>query len=113
MKTHSESAPSTEAAAGSESPDATVKELKTLLAEAEKVLAAGGEEAATAVANLRDRTRAALEKSRASARHVFDLAKERATEADEAIHQHPYVAIGVAAGAGLLLGALIGRCRCR
>jgi ElaB/YqjD/DUF883 family membrane-anchored ribosome-binding protein len=102
MKTQSESAVA-------ESTDATVQELKALLAEAEGVLAATGSEAAAGVASLRDRTLAALEKSRETARHAMDVAKERAAQADKAIHEHPYAAIGVAAGVGLLLGALISR----
>lgn len=93
----------------SESTDATVKELKALLAEAEGVLAATGSEAAAGVASLRDRTKAALEKSRETAHHALEVAKQRAAEADKAIHEHPYAAIGVAAGVGLLLGALISR----
>ncbi len=86
-----------------------MKELKALLAEAESVLAATGDEAAAGIASLRDRTRAALEKSRETAHRVYDIAKERAAEADKAVHEHPYAAIGVAAAVGLLLGALISR----
>jgi ElaB/YqjD/DUF883 family membrane-anchored ribosome-binding protein len=93
----------------SESADSTVKELKALLAEAEGVLAATGSEAAAGVASLRDRTKAALEKTREAAHHAMDVAKQRASEADKAIHEHPYAAIGVAAGVGLLLGALLSR----
>ncbi len=36
-------------------------------------------------------------------------AKEAARVADGAVHDHPYVAIGVAAGVGFLLGLLISR----
>lgn len=97
----------------SESTDATVKELKALLAEAEGVLSATGSEAAAGVAALRDRAKVALEKCRETASHALEDAKEaakaRAAEADKAIHEHPYVAIGVAAAMGLLLGALLSR----
>lgn len=99
----------------SESTDATVKELKALLAEAESVLAATGAEAAAGVASLRDRTKIALEKSRETAHLAMDaakqVAKERAAEADKAIHEHPYAAIGVGVGVGLLLGAWMCRGR--
>lgn len=36
-------------------------------------------------------------------------AKRAARATDEAVHEHPYAAMGVAAGVGLLLGMLISR----
>jgi len=96
-------------AALAQTHEATVKELKALLSEAEAVLAATGNEAAAGVAYLRDRTQAALEKSRETALHAVDFAKKGAREADKAIHQNPYTALGLAVGLGLLLGALMCR----
>lgn len=91
------------------SDDSTLDELKALLAEAEKALSAAGDGASEEVVNLRGRLRDALAEGRATARHALDYAKEKAHLADEAIHTHPYVAIGIAAGVGVLAGALIAR----
>ena len=32
---------------------------------------------------------------------------------DKAVHEHPYQAIGIAFGVGLLIGVVATRCRCR
>jgi ElaB/YqjD/DUF883 family membrane-anchored ribosome-binding protein len=42
---------------------------------------------------------------------VRDTAVESAKVADEAVHEHPYQAIGIAFGIGTLLGYLLAR-RC-
>jgi ElaB/YqjD/DUF883 family membrane-anchored ribosome-binding protein len=39
----------------------------------------------------------------------FDRARDTARRTNEVVHVHPWTAIGVAAGAGLLLGALLMR----
>jgi ElaB/YqjD/DUF883 family membrane-anchored ribosome-binding protein len=95
--------------AAASSDDSTLDELKALLAEAEKALSSAGDGASEEVVNLRGRLRDALAEGRATARHALDYAKEKAHLADEAIHTHPYVAIGIAAGVGVLAGALIAR----
>lgn len=89
--------------------DATLDELKSLLAEAEKALSSAGDGASEEVTALRGRLRDALAEGRAGARRLYERAKDEAHRADEAIHTHPYVAIGIAAGVGLLAGALISR----
>jgi ElaB/YqjD/DUF883 family membrane-anchored ribosome-binding protein len=40
---------------------------------------------------------------------ALDHAKDAARATDHAVHEHPYAAMGVAAGVGLLLGMLISR----
>lgn len=93
--------------------DSTLEELKGLLAEAEKALSSANGEASEEFAALRGRLRDALDEGKASARRALDYAKDQAAHADEAIHTHPYAAIGIAAGVGLLAGALITRCSCK
>jgi len=95
------------------SADSTLDELKGLLAEAEKALSSAGGDAAEEFATLRGRLRDALDETKAGARRALDYAKDQATHADEAIHTHPYAAIGIAAGIGLLAGALLTRCACK
>jgi len=40
---------------------------------------------------------------------AVDNAKRAARATDHAVHEHPYTAMGIAAGAGLLIGMLISR----
>ena len=40
---------------------------------------------------------------------AIDNAKRAARATDHAVHEHPYAAMGLAAGVGLLLGMLISR----
>ena len=44
---------------------------------------------------------------------VRDKAVESAKAADEAVHEHPYQAIGIALGVGALIGYLASRRCCR
>lgn len=89
--------------------DSTIDEIKALLAEAENVIASSEGAASEEIAALRARLRSALDRSRATAHKAMKMAKESAACADEAVRTHPYVAIGVAAGVGLLVGALLSR----
>lgn len=89
--------------------DSTIDEIKALLAEAENVIASSSGGASEEIASIKERLRSALERSRATAHKAMQMAKDRAAKADEAVHSHPYIAIGVAAGVGLLVGALISR----
>ncbi len=50
-----------------------------------------------------------VEDFKAMVQRVEQRAVERAKAADEVIHAHPYRAVGVAVGVGLLMGALAGR----
>lgn len=89
--------------------DSTIDEIKALLAEAENVIAASGSAASEEISSLKERLRSALDRSRDTAQRAMQMAKDGAVQADEAIQTHPYVAIGIAAGVGLLVGALISR----
>ena len=89
--------------------DSTIDEIKALLAEAENVIAASGSAASEEISSLKERLRSALDRSRDTAQRAVQRAKDGAAQADEAIQTHPYVAIGIAAGVGLLVGALISR----
>jgi ElaB/YqjD/DUF883 family membrane-anchored ribosome-binding protein len=40
---------------------------------------------------------------------AIDNAKRAARATDQAVHEHPYTAMGIAAGVGLLIGMLIAR----
>jgi ElaB protein len=98
------------ASRASSAADSTLEDLKALLAEAEKALSSAAGDGSGEIDALRGRLREALDEGRAGARRAVAYAKEQAAHADEAVHAHPYVAIGIAAGLGLIAGALVTRC---
>lgn len=89
--------------------DQTVDELKALLREAEAALGNAGAEAGEEVQNLRDRLRSAFDEGKNKLGQAADLARKQAARADELVRANPYAAVGIAAGAGLLLGFLVSR----
>ncbi|MFH1498123.1 MAG: DUF883 family protein [Verrucomicrobiota bacterium] len=92
--------------------ESSVDELKSLLSDAEKALSAAGDDASEEITSLRDRLREALASGAPFARRALDAAKEQAKTADEFVHNKPYVAVGIAAGLGLIAGVLAASCRC-
>lgn len=83
-----------------------VDEANHLLKDAQR---AGSEQ----FSSTREKLEAQLRRARRELGRLEDEALYRgrraARKADHAVHEHPYVAIGVAAGVGLLLGLLIAR----
>ncbi len=94
-----------------EATDVVIDNLRTLIAEAEKILNEKGatEPASEAMVDLRAR----LEEARVKAEHLYQDARRKvvagAKQADEAIRAHPYESLAIALGVGVLLGALIRR----
>ena len=90
-----------------------VSDIKSVISEAEEMLGATADQAGEKIANLRVRIQARLKdaKSRlAEAEEVLVVKTKAAARAtDEYVHESPWTAIGIAAGAGLLIGLLIGR----
>src|SRR5512137_2504823 len=91
----------------------TSNDMDTLAEDARALMAATADVAGEKVAEARKRLAAALE----SGKKVFGRVKEKTVEgakvADEAVHEHPYQAIGIAFGVGALLGYLVARrCSC-
>jgi ElaB/YqjD/DUF883 family membrane-anchored ribosome-binding protein len=87
--------------------DRTVDELKALLREAEAALANVGAEAGDEISGLRDRLRSAFAEGKNTFGRAADLARKQVARADDLVRANPYVSIGVAAAAGLLLGCLL------
>lgn len=93
--------------------DSISTHLQTLADEAEALLKAtaraGDDKMSSARAKLTDELaqirQRLVELERDAAEHV----KAAAKHTDEAVHQHPYVAMGAAAAIGLLLGFVLGR----
>jgi ElaB/YqjD/DUF883 family membrane-anchored ribosome-binding protein len=63
--------------------------------------------------SVRDRFEAQLRRMRTQLDELEGAAAQKARQAaratDEAVHTHPYVAIGIGAAAGLLIGLLLAR----
>jgi ElaB/YqjD/DUF883 family membrane-anchored ribosome-binding protein len=91
-------------------PKELLAELKTLVAEAETMLADSlSEHTSEAIGNLRDRFTAAQERFS----DMYDSTKKKvvagAKYTDSTIRENPYQSIAVALGVGVLLGFVFGR----
>jgi ElaB/YqjD/DUF883 family membrane-anchored ribosome-binding protein len=91
-------------------PKELLTELKTLVAEAETMMADSlSEHTAEALGGLRDRFNAVQERFS----DAYDRTKKKvvagAKVTDTAIRENPYQSIAVALGVGVLLGVLLGR----
>ncbi len=60
-------------------------------------------------ANLKNRFNSVLEHGRDSLESIRSGAVRRAQQADELVHEHPYYALGIAAGIGALIGIFVSR----
>lgn len=89
------------------------EEMRTLASDAEEVLKAatrqGGEHLGAARERLERSLSAAKEGLADAERAVVERARRHALETDAYVHEHPWTAVGIAAGAGLLIGLLIAR----
>ena len=62
---------------------------------------------------LRPKLEAATEKAKEVCKRLQDQTVAAAKATDKAVHEHPYQAIGIAFGVGLLIGVVTTRCKCR
>ena len=86
-------------------------DLGRLAEDARALVAATADVAGEKVGEARQRLAAALERGKEVYDRVSEKAVECTTATDEALHAHPYQAIGVAFGVGALVGYLAAR-RC-
>lgn len=98
--------------------DASVRErltasLKDMVDDADQLLAkterAGSEQFRAAREKFESQLSRAKDELRRLEISAIDSAKRAAHATDEAVHEHPYTAMGLAAGVGLLIGMLISR----
>jgi ElaB/YqjD/DUF883 family membrane-anchored ribosome-binding protein len=82
------------------------RDLRRLAEDAGTLVAATADVAGEKVVEARKRLAAALERGKEVYDRVSEKAVECTTAADEALHMHPYQAIGVALGVGALVGYL-------
>lgn len=97
----------------SASKEKLAADLKTVIADAEELLSLTSSQTGDKVAELRlrmgDNLRAARYKLEDAEAAIRDKAREAARATDDYVHENPWRSIGVAAGAGLVIGLLIGR----
>jgi ElaB/YqjD/DUF883 family membrane-anchored ribosome-binding protein len=88
-------------------------DLKALVGDAETLLRATANDASEKAREARARLSAAVEKAKTTCADLqqqgLAAAKQAGQRIDDTIRDHPYEAIGVALGVGVLLGALLRR----
>ena len=89
----------------------TSNDMGTLAEDARALMAATADVAGEKVSEARKRLAAALESGKEIYGRARDKAVKGANVADQAVHEHPYQAIGIAFGVGALIGYLAVR-RC-
>jgi ElaB/YqjD/DUF883 family membrane-anchored ribosome-binding protein len=90
-----------------------VSDLQRVISDAEELMQATAHQTEGKVVELRER----ITENLRSARHkladaeeaIKEKTKEMARVTDDYVHEHPWRAIGTAAGVGLVIGLLIGR----
>ncbi len=93
--------------------DRLMKDLHSVVAEAEGLLRATAGQAGEGASELRAKVQASLDRAKHNLADLQDAALEKARAAGRAtdayVHENPWQSMGVAAGVGLLLGLLISR----
>lgn len=93
--------------------DKLVADLRQVISDAEDLLRLGAEQTGERAVEWRARVEDRITDARHKLAALQDTAVERAKAAghaaDDYVHEHPWKAIGAAAGIGLIVGLLIGR----
>src|SRR5208283_217918 len=91
--------------------DKLVADLKVVINDAEELLKITAGQAGEKVAAVRDKVQRGLEQAKAKLVEIegkaVDQTKAAARATDAYVHENPWKAVGIAAGAGLLFGILI------
>lgn len=97
------------------SKEKLMQDLRVVVADAEELLRATAGQAGEKVAAVRERIQENLAAAKvrlvAAEEAVIARTKQAAKATDEYVHENPWKAVGIAAGAGLVIGMLIARGR--
>lgn len=100
---------------GEISKEKLMQDLRVVVADAEELLRAtagqAGEKVSAARERIQENLEAAKERLAAAQETVVIRTKQAAKATDEYVHENPWKAVGIAAGAGLIVGMLISRGR--
>lgn len=93
--------------------DKLMADLRVVIADAEELLRLGAEQTGASATEWRARVESRLANAKDRLADLQEAAVARAKAAghaaDDYVHDHPWKAIGAAAGVGLIVGLLIGR----
>ncbi len=93
--------------------DKLLEDLQTVVRDADALLKATSAQTGEKIQEIRGRAEESLRQARIRLAQVEELALQRArdaaTAADEYVRQNPWQAVGIAAGAGILLGLMVSR----
>ncbi|HET9663414.1 MAG TPA: DUF883 family protein [Burkholderiales bacterium] len=93
--------------------DKLMQDLKVVVTDAEELLRVTASQAGERAAAAREKIEQSLERAKVKLTELESVVAERsrqvANEADQYVHEHPWKAVGVAAGIGLIIGLLISR----
>ena len=96
-----------------EQKDQLVADVRVVIADAEDLLRLGAEQTGATATEWRARVEARLAAAKDRLAHLQEVAAAKARAAghaaDDYVHDHPWKAMGVGAGLGLIVGLLIGR----
>jgi len=99
----------TEAASSDITTQKLMRELKTVVHQAEEILKAGASDLSEAGQDARSKLNQALETARTTYLDLQERAVAGAKKTDTLIRDNPYQSMGVAFGIGLLVGVLVTR----
>ena len=95
------------------SKDKLMQDLKIVISDAEELLRATASQAGEKAAAAREKVQDSVHRAKVKLAEVEDImvdkGKQAARATDEYVHDNPWRAVGIAAGAGLIIGLLIGR----
>jgi len=90
-----------------------VQDLKMVITDAEELLRATASQAGEKVSAAREKIQDSLHHAKLKLSDAEDVVRDRSRQAaratDEYVHDHPWRAVGIAAGVGFIIGMLIGR----
>jgi ElaB/YqjD/DUF883 family membrane-anchored ribosome-binding protein len=102
-----------ESSASTVSSEKLVADLKVLIADSEELLRASAGQAGEKMAAARERIQASIASMRVklveAEKVLLEKTKQAAKATDAYVHEHPWKAVGIAAGVGFVLGLLISR----
>lgn len=100
---------------GEVSTERLMQDMRVVVRDAEELLRATAGQAGDKVASARERIQESLvvakERLVAAEHAVVEKTKQAAKATDEYVHENPWKSVGIAAGAGLIIGMLISRSR--
>ena len=89
--------------------DKLMQDLRVVVGDAEDLLQATAVQTGERVQQVRAKAEKSLRGARARVQEVSESAQDKAREVNDQVHAHPWTAVGVAAGVGVIVGILLAR----